>query len=1024
MIVYKKCWLMFMLSLSALAGYAQRAELTGRVIEQTSGEALPGANIIIKGTSDATISDAKGNFHLQASVKDILVISFIGFETQEVTVEKNISQIKVAMKEDVNQLSEIMVTGALGIKRAARELGGGAQVVSTENLNQGKTINPLNGLTSKVAGLRINMYDSKVDPQLQITMRGTRSLNRSKNAPIYVVDGVPVPDISRINPNDIESVTVLKGANAAALYGSEGVNGALMITTKSGNRDKGKISFSHTTTFSDVFMLPPAQTQYGQGVNGVYNSTQAESWGPAFDGTLKDFGGKLPDGTQPQLLYSAPGKDNRLALFNTGVNMQNDISFSGGDEKTTYFFSVQDASIKGIIPEDESRRTGARFNGSRNFGKLKTSYNINYVYFKKNTTPDGPWITAYSLPANIDYSTLKNWQDPNSLANPNHFFTDAQKNPYHQIDNIRDESEQQNLNGKIELDYEVTPWFNAMYRLGLYNNSVQTRSTTGKFEAAGRRNVNGSVSDGSNSFRRLNGDFILNFHKDFGKFTTRLLLGQNFRSDNTKTTSVSTSNLLLPGLFNPGTRIGELAGSSGITEYRSLAGYGELTAGYNNYLFLTLTGRNEWVSVLSKENRSYFYPGLSASFVFNEAIPALKDNNVLSFGKVFASWNKTGNVTLDPYSLNNPYSQINGFPFGNMVGFTPGLRYPNPDIEPEFVTSYEIGTQLSFFNNRLHFEGSYVFSDSKGQIFNATTSRATGYSSAVVNAGRLTNSIIELSVNSDVIRISDLKWNVGFNFTHINNQVKELFSGLESFNVFRQSYANKGQAYPSLQVSDYYRDPQGRVVIDAKTGDPLVDATPKHLGTMVPPYQMGFNTSVRYKGFNLGAQFDWRMGGWLYSEIVPRMYTAGTEPRTAEFGREAFVYPNSVIELTAPVRNDNGDIITPGTYQENTEIKTSGGGKAFWSKQGEVQSNTAARSDFFKLRELNISYTIPAALLKRQNFIREASIGLVGTNLFIIRHKDNKYGDPEYLYNGTDGYISFRQVPPYRTYGFNVNVTF
>lgn len=852
MSIYKKSCFTILLSLATCMSFAQRVDLRGSVVDQTSGDPLPGASIIVKGTANATIANEKGAFRLQAGAQDILVISFIGFKTQERIISENAAEMTIAMQEDVNQLAEVMVTGALGIKRAARELGGGAQVVSTENLNQGKTINPLNGLASKVAGLRINMYDSKVDPQIQITMRGTRSLNRGKNAPIYVVDGVPVPDISRLNPNDIESVTVLKGANAAALYGSEGVNGALMISTKQGNRGKGRVSFGHTTTFSDVFLLPPAQTQFGQGVNDVYNATQAESWGPAFDGSLKDFGPKLPDGTQPQHLYAAPARDNRLDLFQTGVNMQNDLSFSGGDEKTTYFFSVQDATIKGIIPEDQSRRTGARFNGSRKFGKLSTSYTVNYIYFKKDITPDGPWITAYQLPANFDFTTLRNWQDPTSVANPNYFFTDAQKNPYFQIDNIRAQTQQQNLNGKIELDYEVTPWFNALYRLGVYNNTEDTRNTTGKFEATGRRNVNGSVSDGSDIFRRLNGDLILNFHKNFGPFSTRLVLGQNFRTDHTKTTSIGTSNLLLPGLFNPGTRIGELSGSSSITQYRSVAGYGEFTAGYQNYLFLTFTGRNEWVSVLSRENRSYFYPGLSASFVFNEAIPALTDSRVLSFGKVFASWNKTGNVTLDPYSLNNPYSQQNGFPFGNLVGFTPGLRYPNPNIQPEFVTSFEVGTQLSFFNNRLHLEGSYVFSDSKGQIFNATTSRATGYSSAIVNAGRLTNSIVELSINSDVVRRGDLKWNVGFNFTHINNQVKELYEGLQSFNIFRQSYANIGQAYPSLQVSDYRRDPQGRVVVDAQTGDPLIATDPRHLGTMVAPYQMGINTSVTLQRLFLG----------------------------------------------------------------------------------------------------------------------------------------------------------------------------
>lgn len=910
-------------------------------------------------------------------------------------------------------LNEVVVTGALGIKRSARELGAAAQLVGNDELNQGKVVNPIFGLTSKVAGLRINMYDSKVDPQVKIVMRGSRSLNRAKNDPIYVVDGVPVPDISRLNPNDIESITVLKGANAAALYGSEGVNGALMITTKSGLKGRTVIRFSNTTTFSKAYLLPPAQTRYGQGTDSVYSPTMYESWGPAFDGSTHDVGGILPDGTQPTLRFAAPSKDNRLDLFQTGITQQNDLSFSGGDDKSTYFLSLQHASVKGIIPEDISRRTGARFNGSRRFGKLNTSYNFNYIHFKKDITPDGPWITAYQLPANFDYNTMKDWKNVNSAANPLYFFTDQQKNPYFQIDNIRDRMTQQTLNGKVELDYQVTDWFKAIYRLGMYSVSEETRATTGKFEAPGRRNVVGSVNDGARNFRRFNGDLILSFNKDFGKFSTRLLLGQNFRADYTKSNAVSAGNLTLPDLFNPGSRVGELGGSTTITEYRSVAGYGELTAGYDNFLFLTLTGRNDVVSVLSPENRSYFYPGVSASFVFHDVIEALKDSRTLTFGKIFASWNKTGNVTLDPYNLNNPYSQINGFPFGNLVGFTPGSKYPNPGIEPEFVTSYEAGTQLSFLDNRINFEFSYAFSDSKGQIFNANTSRATGYSTAVVNAGRLTNNVIELSLNADVIRdrSRDIRFNIGATFTHIKNEVKELYEELNQFPIFRQSYAVKHQAYPALLVSDYKRDAQGRVIVDA-AGDPVVATNQTHLGTMVPPYQMGLSTMFSIKGFTINAQFDSRLGGWLYSEIAPRMFTAGTHPWTDDYDRQPFVFPNSVIE------------VSPGKFEENTSRLTSDGGKKFWSAQGAVQYNTAAKSDFFKLRELAVNYSLPASLLRKQNVLKDVNIGLVGTNLFIIRHKDNIYGDPEYLYNNTDGYISFRQVPPYRTYGFNINVTF
>ncbi len=999
--------------ITGFATWAQQVALTGRVTDKPTDTALPGVTVRIKENNKTTTTNADGVFTLAAEAGQVLVFSYVGYASQEIPISAGANPLEVALQAGSTQLSEVVVTGALGIERPARELGGGAQIIGNENLNQGRTINPILGLTSKVAGLRINMYDSKVDPQVQITLRGTRSLNRAKNEPIYVVDGVPIPSIGRLNPNDIESVTVLKGANAAALYGSEGVNGAIMITTKTGERGRNTVRFSNTTTLSEVFLLAPAQNTFGQGTNGLYNPTQVESWGPAFDGSMKELGPVLPDGTQHQVLYAAPAKDNRLDLFNTGINVQNDLSFSGGDDRSTYFFSLQDVSIKGIIPGDESRRTGGRFNGSRKFGKLNTSYNINYIYFNKNTTPDGPWITAYQLPANFDFDSMKNWQEPNSYANPLYFFTDLQKNPYHQIDNTRDKNSQQTLNGKVQLDYAFTPWFTALYRLGMYSATDETRNTAGKFAAAGRRNINGSVNDISNSFRRFNSDLILNFNKDFGRFNTRLLLGQNLRADNTKRIAVGAGNLLLPGLFNPGSRIGELTAASGttLTAYRSMASYGELTAGYSNFLFVTFTGRNDWVSVLSKNNRSYFYPGVSTSFIFNEALPVLKESSFLSFGKVFASWNRTGNVTLNPYELNNPYSQVNGFPFGDLVGFTPGTRYPNPDIMPEFVTSFEAGLQLSFLDNRLNMEGSYVYSDSKGQIFNATTSRATGYSSATVNAGRLTNNIIELSLNGDIIRKDAVRWNVGFNFTHINNQVKELYEGLQSFNIFRQSYANIGQAYPSLQVSDYKRDGEGRVVINPETGYPVVAADPVHLGTMVPPYQMGLSTDFRYKGIRVGAQFDWRMGGWLYSEIVPRMYTAGTHPATVAFNREPFVFPNSVIETSPGVFTPNSDVLSPGD-------------KAYWTAQGEVQRNTAAKSDFFKLRELNVSYDLPASLLGRQNLVREASIGIVGTNLFIIRHAENTMGDPEYLYNQTDGYISFRQVPPFRTLGLNVNIGF
>lgn len=996
---------------------AQQRKLTGTIKDRSDGMPLPGATILNLSTKETGIASSTGGYTLSANSGDKLQISYTGYRTAIITLSANQQDLHVNLDSDVSELSEVVITSALGIKRQAREMGSSAQLVSSSELNQGKTVNPLAGLASKVAGLRINMNDAtsgKTEPLIQIRLRGSRSFNDAKNNPIYVVDGVPVPDIGRLNPNDIESITVLKGANAAALYGSEGVNGALMITTKKGAAGPGSINFSNSTLFSKAFLLPPAQNKFGQGQNGVYSPTQYESWGPAFDGTMKDLGLPLPDGSQPQAFYGAPSKDNRMDMFNTGSTIQNDLSFSGGDDKSTYFLSMQRVDINGVIPGDKSSRTGARFNGTRKFGKLNTSYNFNYIFSKRNTTPDGPWYNLYIQPANLDVAGLRNWKDENSAAHPLNYYTDATgaKNPFFLMDNNRNMSDLQTINGKIELDYEFTPWFSAVYRAGLYSTADETRTTTNKLaSSSGNRNVNGSVYDGSNNFRRFNNDLMLNFKKQFGKFSTRLLLGQNVRMDNTKVTEIGSTNLLLPDLFNPGSRTGELGGLARIVKYRSLGSYGEFTAGYNNYLFLTVTGRNDMVSVLSKENQSYFYPGVSSSFVFTDAIPALKGKSFLSFGKVFASFNKTGNVTLDPYTLNNAYSQTNGFPFGSLVGYTPGLINPNPNIKPEFVKSFEAGLQLGFFDNRLNVEAAYVYSDSDGQIFEALTSSATGYNNTIVNSGRLTNSIIELSLNGDIVRNKDFRWNMGFNFTYINNKVKTLFAGLDEFRMFRQSYAVIGQSYPLLRVSDYAKY-DGQVIVN-KDGNTTTVADNTDLGTMVPPYQMGLSTRLDYKGFSVSAQFDSRLGGWLYSEVVPRMYTAGTHPATIAYDRQPFIFPNSVI--------NTGTAKDP-IYVENTSVYSKGD-KAFWDAQGKVQRNTAAKSDFLKLRELNINYTLPASLLKGQKVIKQASIGVVGTNLFIIRHKDNKFGDPESLYNQTDGYLSFRQIPPVRTFGFQLNVT-
>ncbi|MBB1646681.1 SusC/RagA family TonB-linked outer membrane protein [Sphingobacterium sp. UME9] len=989
--------------------------IEGRILDLKTEEPISGVSIRVKESikSSSVMTGSQGSFRIRLHQGQTLVISHLNYTPQEIQVRSGQSNLVIRLAEDPHMLSEVNVTGALGIKRQARELGTSAQSVDNQELNLGKVVNPLLALSSKVAGLRINATDlttGKTDPGIQIRLRGTRSLNRSKNDPIYVVDGVPLPDITRINPNDIQDITVLKGANAAALYGSEGVNGAIMITTKSGRAERGQINYSNSTLFSKVFLLPPAQQNFGQGQNGVYSPVANESWGDRFNGEVRDFG--LPiNGVQPTKVYSAPDKDNRLDFFDTGVTVQNDLSFSSGDDKGSYYVSLQDVRIKGVIPGDKSSRTGVRFNGSRRFNKLNTSFNTNYVFFKNNTTSDGPWLSVYTQPANIDYKDARNWQDPSSPNHPLNWYNPVAgtRNPIFMADNNRNTSDQHTLNSKLEFNYEFTDWLDATFRTGLYFQSEPGRVTNRKLVSnIATRNINGSVNDTHRGFTRFNNDLILNFHKNFGDFSTKFLVGQNVRMDDTKSINISATNLLFEDIFNQGSRTGELAGGSTITKYRSLATYGEFTAGYKNYLFLTFTGRNDQVSVLDPGNNSYFSPGVSSSFVFTDAIASLQKSRVLSYGRIFASFNKTGNVTLDPYRLNLSYSQTAGFPFGSLVGFTPSLSEPNRSIKPEFVKSFEVGTQLGFFNDRLRTDIVYAYSDSDGQIFDAGISRATGFNSTIVNAGQIINKTYEIMINGTAIKSKDLNLQFGLNFSYTDTKAKNLYAG-DEFNIFRQAYAIKGLQYPTLRMTDFLRE-DGKIVLDPN-GNVIPSEEEKVMGTMVPPYLFGFNTKFNYKSFTMGFQIDARLGSWMYSEVIPRMFAAGTHPETAKYDRQPFIMPNSMVRLA------------DGSIVENNEVYSKGD-KAWWTAYGNIQSVTAAKGDYLKLRELYIGYDLPQSWLSHQRMIKKASIGFVGNNLFIVRHSSNTIGDPEALYNQTDGYNSFRQIPTSRSMGFNVNITF
>ncbi|WP_437918125.1 SusC/RagA family TonB-linked outer membrane protein [Sphingobacterium sp. LRF_L2] len=1014
---------------------AQDLRMRGTVQDREGGKPLSGVTVRVKGREAITRTDNEGKFKLLVNKGEVLLLQSVGYQSGELLVTRE-GHVAIELVQDQQQLEEVLVTGAFGIKRAARQMGVSTGLVSDKQLNQTAVVNPLEGLQSKVAGLQINMFDSGVNPQVRVTLRGARNIADGANEPLFVVDGVPMPAIealnpqlanssrttsafSAINPNDIEEITVLKGANAAAIYGSQGVNGVILVTTKKGKPGHGQISFTNSTLLENVGWLPQFQEEFGAGFNGVFQPYEIRSWGPKYDGSTVQVGPVLPDGTQWDLTYS-PIKNQKRDFFDTGVTQQNGLTFSGGDAKSTFYMSAQHAITKGIIPKDKSNKTSLRFSGTRNFEKLDVGYNVAYVRTNDNTTTSEPWNNVRGLPLYIPITELQDWQnDPK--ASPDYFFSNSSINPYWGIDNQRRYNTQHNWNGNVNVSYTFNTYLKAIYRLGAtnVNTALRTENAPIKYAAvlgadgkayARPANQAGSVVDRTLGTLQLNSDLILQYDRNFGKFSMHALVGHNYQDQTANSVQVGSSAVLIPGTYNQDNRTGNLSGGTYKTHARRYSFFGEVTLGYNNYLFATFNGRNESVSLLSPDNRTFFYPGGNVSFIFSDAIEALKDNTILSYGKLYASASKTANVSIAPYQLLNTYVVSTGFPYGNLSGFEMSGTNANFDLKPEFVYSWEVGTQLQFFRNRLRTEVTYANADARDQALEVGTSYVTGFGSSILNAARMKSKSWEFTLSGDVLANKDWTVTLGANYTHNDNKAVEL-PGEGALELFKNNYFVVGERFPTFMLSDYARDPQGRIIVDSN-GNVKQAAQDRKVGTSQPVHMFGANFAVRYKNIELSGQIDARWGSVFHTAAAESTLNNGLLPRTAEYGREPFVIPNSVVE------------VSPGVYQENTDIY-SAGDQAWWlGAQRSFLAPNSFNARYIKLREVSIRYNLPVSSLQRVNFIKSASIALIGRNLINLRDQSNIFGESEFIYLSNIGFSGWRTLPASRTYGLNLNLTF
>jgi TonB-linked SusC/RagA family outer membrane protein len=1022
--------------LTGVLAFSQNRVVTGKVTT-ADGNVVPFATISVQGNKTVTtVADANGNFDIKAKTGDIFNISGSGIKAMQSTVGAS-NNITITVERANTELAGVVVTG-LGQRRQAKELGYATAKVSSKELTQAKTVNLQNGLTGKVAGLNIQTVNSGVFADTRINLRGIRSLT-GNNQPMLVLDGVPIAlsYISTINPNDILDVNILKSASSTAIYGPDGVNGAIIITTKKGVKGRQVITLSHTTQFERVAYMPKLQTQFGSGSSedlngvGVYDPIENQTYGDPFDGSLRDIGRPDINGNHKRVTYVAR-PNAKKDFWNTGITNQTDLSFAAGD----FYMSAQHVNIKGTMPMDFNKRTSLAMSSAKEFGRLKASFSMRYILGNYNVNASGlfPGVSAVyddliETPIQIPITEFKNWRT-DYFSNPSNYFNEYLDNPYWNAESHRQVGRSDDILGNIELNYKAASWLNFTYRLGATATGSSAKATQEAFtfsalaKSSGKGNaqndINAAIQDQSFTSSRVNSELFATTQKEIGKLNMNLLVGHSYRESKQKFVSVGSNNIGIPEVYNISVRKGEPQVSESNSTARLQRVFGKFGVGFNQWIFGEVTGSYDTDSRLSNPYNhanskiSFFYPGSSLSIILTEAIPAIK-GNILSFAKIRGAISKTGNVNLAAYSLENTYSQTNGFPYGSLLGFTANNVLRRTSYEPEFVKTKDVGVELGFWNNRINFEANAYVQDNQNQVITVAYSGATGYPQALLNAADFTNKGFELDLKlTPLVRIKDVTIDFKINYTKQTNKVNKLVDGVDELGIGNGNFIIKGESAYKFKLTDYVRDNQGRVIVDAN-GYPSIDPAPKVFGNTLPTDLLGTSLNVNWKNLSLSVVADYRTGNQIYNQIGTTLDFAGASYRSAQYARRPFVFPNSSY--------DDGT----GKYVANNDRYTKSGGYGFWSQSINrgANSNYITSAAFWKLREVALTYNFPSQLFIGKG-IRGASFSVTGRNLFTWLPSTNEWTDPEF--SGTTGNAqgvnTLLNSPPTRIFGANLTLNF
>ena len=1040
--------------------YAQSIRVTGTVSSQKDGMTIPGVSVMVRGTTVGTVTDLNGRYELQVPRDGALIFSFIGYMTREVRVEGR-EVINVALEEEVFEIEGVIVT-ALGISRERRALSYSVQGVSGEDISEVKDVNLVNSLSGKIAGVQVTSASGAIGSSSRITIRGNSSFGN--NQPLFVIDGTPVSNfatgvdqyggvdygnaIMDLDPANIESISVLKGGMAAALYGQQASNGVILITTKGGGGRSANLGVNVTSsvTFENPYIFPDYQNEYGQGTNGSeflyrkYLTTNGltesqysyqqyayerafryengagggqfdgtdESWGPRLD-----IGLMLPQFTSPYTLdenglpvyESTPWishPTNVQDFFQTGMTFDNSFEVYGSGDRTSARLGISSMNGAGTIPNTDLTRYSVMFNGDMDIStRFKANATVNYVKNFSENLPGGGYDAGNVMQSiggwfgrQVDMQALEdNWDTKDPFGRWYNWNNNYHNNPFFTVNRLLRSRDRDRVFGNFMLTYKLTDWMSLSGRIGndFFSENRKEVNADGAIEVQ----PGGNFSINDRAVNLFSSDLFLNFDRSLGDdFRIDGLLGANYYQYDYRYQYMAASSLTVPDLFT----IGNVAGNPTTDMYteKSVSNslLGSVNISFRNYLFLNATGRNDWSSTLPEGAWSYFYPSVGLGLIFTDAFGI--ESDILSYGKIRGSWAQIGKAT-DPYKTRGVYEPGTST-FRGVTQFFISRQLPPVGLKNETTTSYEFGLEMAFLMNRVNFDFTYFNNLSRDQILGVDISPASGYSSMLINAGEIQNKGVELLLNAGVIRNQNgFNWDVTLNWSFIENKVNELYGDLESYQISSSwggltIEARPGKPFGTIMGIGYARDDQGRVIVNPTTGRVLKTPVPIEIGNIMPDWMGGFRNTFSYKNLSLSALIDARWGGDLFSVTDWFGAYAGVAGYTTEDG----VRENGVIVGTNRLQdwgavlaatNENGTIM----YDENgfpvgsgTKNEITISAQQYY---GDIYGNNEASiidGSFIKLREISFGYTIPRSVMNQIGFIRTAQISIIGRNLALL----------------------------------------